>query len=85
MPATTAMIPPIPVDVKDGGMLVGGTFDGGDEDGKVVVVITDGKTVTGVGVMREEEFSQSRARNVTLVDDTPSSSQLTVTSLMAVQ
>jgi hypothetical protein len=85
MTTTTAMIPPISVGDEDVGVFVGEASGGDEEDGKVIVVITDVMVVTGVGVMREDSFAQYRARNVTLADDTPSSSQLIVTSLMPVQ
>jgi hypothetical protein len=41
------------------GMLVGGPFDGEEEEGNVVVIISDCRTVAGDGVMSEDVFTQS--------------------------
>jgi hypothetical protein len=40
-------------------MLVGGPFDGEEEEGNVVVIISDCRTVAGDGVMSEDVFTQS--------------------------
>jgi hypothetical protein len=58
MTTTTAMIPPISVGDEDVGVFVGEASGGDEEDGKVIVVITDVMVVTGVGVMREDSFAQ---------------------------
>jgi hypothetical protein len=59
MAMATAMIAPMPASDKDVGMLVGGPFDGEEEEGNVVVIISDCRTVAGDGVMSEDVFTQS--------------------------